>query len=96
MSSCSHFVISNSSFSWWAQYLSCNEDKIVYSPSKWYVDDRKVDIFQEKIILIKKQNMIIYICIQHIYIFTNIYASYIAFKIPICIYYREYIRIKYK
>lgn len=47
MSCCKHFVISNSSFSWWAQYLSLNENKIVYAPSKWYVDDRKVDIFQE-------------------------------------------------
>lgn len=31
MSLCKHFVISNSSFSWWAQYLSLNDSKIVYS-----------------------------------------------------------------
>lgn len=47
MSCCKHFVISNSSFSWWAQYLSCNKNKIVYAPTKWYVDNRKVDIFQD-------------------------------------------------
>ena len=39
MYSCKHFVISNSTFSWWAQYLSRNEDKIVISPDRWFNDD---------------------------------------------------------
>ncbi len=47
MSKCKHFIISNSSFSWWAQYLSRNENKIVISPAKWYAQDVPCDIMQD-------------------------------------------------
>lgn len=47
MSACKHFVISNSSFSWWAQHLSSYRDKIVYAPSRWYPNGRKCDIYEE-------------------------------------------------
>lgn len=38
MYSCKHFILSNSTFSWWAQYLSRNDNKIVISPDHWFND----------------------------------------------------------
>jgi hypothetical protein len=37
LSRCAHFVIANSSFSWWAAWLGANEGSIVYAPMPWCV-----------------------------------------------------------
>ena len=52
MSSCKHFIISNSTFHWWAQYVSDSPKKIVVAPSRWYNDEFKSALFQKNWTLI--------------------------------------------
>lgn len=47
MENCKHFVLSNSSFSWWVEFLSVNEkNKIVIAPNNWYANKQKADIYE--------------------------------------------------
>jgi len=36
MSACTHNIIANSSYSWWASYVNSNPDKLIISPETWF------------------------------------------------------------
>lgn len=49
---CHNFVISNSSFSWWMQYLSRYKEKLVIAPSRWYAKLCPCDIYMKDWIIV--------------------------------------------
>lgn len=55
MSQCKHFIISNSSFSWWAQYMCQNPDKIVVAPDRWLNSDTPIDLYDPAWVLLETE-----------------------------------------
>ena len=47
MSNCKHFIIANSSFSWWGAWLSSNPNKIICAPKRWFKSADEGDIVPE-------------------------------------------------
>lgn len=52
MSKCRHYVIANSSFSWWGAWLGAGEDKRIIAPAEWSKKQRYRDIYTENMIKI--------------------------------------------
>lgn len=59
MASCKHFIIHNSTFSWWVQHLGRREGKIVIAPVKWMLrDDQPIDIYEDNWIYMRNDGII--------------------------------------
>lgn len=52
MSRCRHYILANSSFSWWGAYLNPADDKLVIAPSVWFNNQDCRDIYMEEMIKI--------------------------------------------
>lgn len=52
MSLCKHFIIGNTTYGWWAQYLCKNQSKTVVAPSRWMLVDMPIDIYQKEWVII--------------------------------------------
>ena len=53
MQLCHGFVVSNSTYSWWAQYLAEAPDKQVWAPDRWYAHTKDSALYLDGWKLIK-------------------------------------------
>lgn len=52
MMKCKNYIISNSSFSWWAQFLCDNRNKIVIAPDRWFTNGNRCGLYMDNWILV--------------------------------------------
>lgn len=52
MKSCKHFIISNSTFSWWCAFLGYDENRIIIAPLPWRKDENCDYFYDEHYILL--------------------------------------------
>lgn len=46
MQLCRGFILSNSTYSWWAQYLAPAADRMVLAPDRWYAHTKQTALYQ--------------------------------------------------
>ena len=59
MSRCRHYILANSSFSWWGAWLNASPEKTVVAPSKWFNHQDCKDIYMEEMIKISPEGQIV-------------------------------------
>jgi hypothetical protein len=53
MQKCDHFIIANSTFSWWAAWLNSNPNKRIVAPSNWFIPTKSlIDLYPNDWIII--------------------------------------------